>query len=481
MNFSIKGTLLFVGMMSTLALAPPAPAISLSPGSIAVDAPVAGPNPTPPTLTLQNTGDARLKWTSTSNALWLSVSPSSGNLNKTESIVLTVSISTLGLLAGTYTGTLTFSDPAASNSPQTCTVTLHMSATPRIGVSPASLTWTAPEGGPNPSDQTVTIENTGTGTLSWSASFSPSWISGNVSSGNLSSGASQNVTVSVNVIGLTPGTHTGSMMVTATGAPNSPQTVPISVTVSAAPVIGLSPGSLTFDAPQGGANPPPATLTLGNEGGGTLAWNATTDAAWLGVSPISGSLAAGNKQSLTVTVNTTGLLEGTYLAAVHVAATGASNTPQTVGVTLNVNALPKIGANPGSLGFVVSLDSSTSAPAGLSVTNTGSGTLVWSVSPGASWLSITPSGGSLGALASAPLLMTANASGMAVGHYTASVHVTDPNALNSPQTVNVDLTVLDSDLPVHAPAGQCGLMGLELLLPLLVLRRFRRRGGLRCC
>jgi hypothetical protein len=253
------------------------------------------------------------------------------------------------------------------------------------------------------------------------------------------------------------------------------------VTVSAAPVIGLSPGSLTFDAPQGGANPAPAALTLENQGGGTLAWNATTDAAWLAVSPISGSLAAGIKQSLTVTVNTASLAEGTYLAAVHVTATGASNTPQTVGVTLNVNALPKIGANPGSLGFVVSLDSSTSAPAGLSVTNTGSGTLVWSVSPGASWLSITPSGGSLGALASAPLLMTANASGMAVGHYTASVHVTDPNALNSPQTVNVDLTVLDSDLPVHAPAGQCGLMGLELLLPLLVLRRFRRRGGLRCC
>jgi hypothetical protein len=175
-----------------------------------------------------------------------------------------------------------------------------------------------------------------------------------------------------------------------------------------------------------------------------------------------------------VTVNTSGLSEGTYLAAVHVAATGASNTPQTVGVTLNVNALPKIGANPKTLTFAVASDTGSSSPSAVSVSNTGSGTLSWSASGAAPWLTLSPASGSLGALASEPMLLTIQAAGMAPGQYTTTLQVSDPSAINSPQTVAVELTVTDSGLPTNAPAGQCGLLGLELLLvPFLC----RRRGG----
>jgi hypothetical protein len=47
---------------------------------------------------------------------------------------------------------------------------------PAIGASPTSLSFTAQQGGGNPSAQTVTISNTGGGTLSWNASTSTTWL-----------------------------------------------------------------------------------------------------------------------------------------------------------------------------------------------------------------------------------------------------------------------------------------------------------------
>jgi hypothetical protein len=207
-----------------------------------------------------------------------------------------------------------------------------------------------------------------------------------------------------------------------------------------------------------------------------MGWTASSDALWLSVSPTSDSVGAGLSETLTVSVNTTGLAEGTYLAAVHLASGTASNSPQTVPVTLNVNSQPKIGINPKSISFSTSTDVGTCPPSALSVTNTGSNTLNWTVTGGAPWLHISPGSGSLGALASEPFVMSIQAAGMTPGRYTTTVHVEDPNAINSPQTVAIDLTVGPSDLPVSAPAGQCGLLGLEALGAWLLLRLRSRLG-----
>jgi len=465
-------------LLLTLGAAPPGPQISLNPSSLVIDAPEGGPAPAPSTLTVQNSGDGKLKWTATPSDPWLHVSPATSTLNKSESIDLAVSVDLSGLAPGTHTATIQVSDPMASNSPQTCSVTLHVNSVPRIGLSPGPISWTAPEGGPDPADQTVTIQNTGGGTLTWSASDNASWLTSSPGSGTLLSGASENVTLKVSVSGLVAGPYTGSWMVTSPNAPNSPQSLPMSLTVSKSPVIGIAPSALTFDAPQGGANPSPGTLTLSNDGGGTLSWTAAPDASWLSVSPTFGSLAAGAGQTLTVSVNTATLAEGTYLAAVHLSATGATNSPVLVNVTLNVNSQPKIGANPKALSFTASSDQGAASPAATSVTNTGSGTLTWTASPSASWLAVSPSGGSLAALASEPLLISVNTAGMTPGHYTATVDVSDPNSLNSPQTVSIDLSVTESSLPVHAPAGQCGLFGPELVVLAWILRR--KRGASSC-
>ncbi|HJQ67450.1 MAG TPA: S8 family serine peptidase [Blastocatellia bacterium] len=101
---------------------------------------------------------------------------------------------------------------------------------PTIGVSPSSFSFTATAGGANPANQSLSITNTGGGSLNWTASDDATWLTISPTSGT----APSTVTLSVNIAGLTPGTYNGTITVTATGATNSPVNVPVTLTVNAA-------------------------------------------------------------------------------------------------------------------------------------------------------------------------------------------------------------------------------------------------------
>ncbi len=101
---------------------------------------------------------------------------------------------------------------------------------PTIGVSPSSFSFTATAGGANPANQSLSITNTGGGTLNWTASDNATWLTISPTSGT----APSTVTLSVNIAGLTPGTYNGTITVTATGATNSPVNVPVTLTVNGA-------------------------------------------------------------------------------------------------------------------------------------------------------------------------------------------------------------------------------------------------------
>ncbi len=111
-----------------------------------------------------------------------------------------------------------------------CNATTGGTPSPTIGVSPSSLSFTATVGGGNPASQSVSITNTGGGTLNWSASSNASWLSVSPASGT----APSTLTASVNISGLSAGTYNGTITITATGATNSPLSVPVTLTVNSA-------------------------------------------------------------------------------------------------------------------------------------------------------------------------------------------------------------------------------------------------------
>ncbi|HTA47574.1 MAG TPA: IPT/TIG domain-containing protein [Bryobacteraceae bacterium] len=207
---------------------------------------------------------------------------------------------------------------------------------------------------------------------------------------------------------------------------------------AAASTISLTPTTLQFAASAGGTAPAAQTIQIANTGTGTLAWTATATVAsggsWLSVTPTSG--AAGGSASVSVSID--GLNAGTYNGTVQIASPGASNTPQTVAVTLIITgAPPALSVTPQTLSFQYTVGGATPDPQSVSITNTGGGTLSWTASASDFWLGASSASGS----GPATLSISVNPANLAAGTYTGTVQINASGAAGSPASVSVTLVV----------------------------------------
>ncbi len=198
-----------------------------------------------------------------------------------------------------------------------------------LAVSPSSLQFSMTFGGTAPAAQSIQISNSGSGTLSWTATASAAWITVSPASGT----APSTLSVSISPAGLSAGTYTGNVQIAAANATNTPESIGVTLTVvAAAPSLVVAPQTLAFQYAYGGAVPAAQNVAITNAGGGTLAWTASTSAYWLGVSAASGAGPA----TLTLSVNPVNLAAGTYTGTVQIIAAGALGSPAPVSVTLVV-------------------------------------------------------------------------------------------------------------------------------------------------
>lgn len=123
-----------------------------------------------------------------------------------------------------------------------------------------------------------------------------------------------------NVIGKTPYDFVIQGTGVAAGIALSPSTVAITT------MVGSTPGSPGF--------------TVTNVGLGQLVYSVSTNAEWLSVSPVGGTLYPNVGQNHTVTFNVSGLSGGTSNATITVSDANASNSPQTVAVSLVLTNIP---------------------------------------------------------------------------------------------------------------------------------------------
>ena len=313
----------------------PAPLICCSPKSFSFNATEGGSNPASRTLEISNSGVGTISWTLSDNAAWLSEDPTSGS-STGERDTVTVSVDMAGMSAGDYSANITITDDGVINSPCTVPVSLHISPpAPEISFNPEGLSFTVVEGDSAPADETLEIWNSGTGILNWSLSDNVAWLSEDPTSGS-STGEHDIVAVSVDIAGMSVGDYCADITITADGASNSPQKVPVSLHISsAAPEISCKPESLSFTAVEGGSTPANKTLEIWNSGIDTLSWSVSDDADWLSENPTSGS-STGEHDVVVVSVNTTGMSDGDYSASIIIAAPEASNSPQTVAVSLYI-------------------------------------------------------------------------------------------------------------------------------------------------
>ena len=97
-----------------------------------------GTDPAVQMMSVLNSGGGTLNYAVSDDAAWLSVTPAAGTLTPQNH---TISVDVTGLAVGTYTGTITISDPFAANNPLRVPVVLAVSPATPV---PASASLTGP-------------------------------------------------------------------------------------------------------------------------------------------------------------------------------------------------------------------------------------------------------------------------------------------------------------------------------------------------
>jgi len=305
--------------------------LTLSQSSFVFQALVNGPAPSSQTLNVTASGSTPFTATSSSNAPWLSISPS-GSLLTPQTLTVSVNPAAAGSVAGTLAGSISLT---ANGVTQTLSVTLQLSNSTgggNVTTDQSSLSFTVQAGSAAPTPKTLVVSNavTGTAGILYSVSTSTSWLSATPSQATTQSV----VSVSVNPAGLAAGTYTGNVTITPTGG--TAVSIPVTFTVQPAATVTASPTSLTFTYRVGGDAPAAQTVQTS---GGTFTTQASSDGNWLSVSPATGSTGS----SITASVNPAGLNAGTRSGTITV--TGAQGVAGTVviSVTLSITApLPTI-------------------------------------------------------------------------------------------------------------------------------------------
>ncbi len=214
-------------------------------------------------------------------------------------------------------------------------------------------------------------------------------------------------------------------------------TVVANTTVLAAvanPKMNLAPTSLTFNYQIGGSNPAPQSVAVSSSTSTAINYTATTATTWL--TTTASGMTPGN---LSIGANPSGLAAGTYTGSVSVASTGASNSPQSIPVTLNVTSAatkPALNLSPTSVTFNFQIGGSTPTAQKVATTSSTSTVIPYSASTSTAWLTATGSGSTPGSIN-----LSVNPSGLAAGTYTGSVSVTGTGASNSPVSLPVTLNV----------------------------------------
>jgi len=197
--------------------------------------------------------------------------------------------------------------------------------------------------------------------------------------------------------------------------------------------LALSVTSLTYNATQGGANPANQTfdVTSSND---PLEFTAAKTQPWLTVDPTGGT----TPQTVTASVDITGMTAGTYYDTVTVDAAAADNSPQTVAITLNIAEPPLvIATSPDTLYFSAVEGGADPAGQMMYVTEQLDRNVAFSALENSTRLSLSKTSGTT----PDSIMVSSLASGLTPGTYLDSVIVNAPTATNSPQMVYAQLTV----------------------------------------
>ena len=293
-----------------------------------------------------------------------------------------------------------------------------------------------------------TINADGNGTFNVNITVDPGWSIGQhtVQASEAITHRGAQLTFTIVSGGTTP-TPTSTATATDTPSPTLSPTVSPSATASTGALSCVNPASITLGPVSAKSSQAVSrTLTLCTTGTGSVNWTATWDqgqAPWLAFDHSAGTITAPGQATITVFANASQLKVGNYSATVTFSSQASSITQTlTVNFTVQANC---INGSPNALTFNAMLHVSEAPSQSVSLSNCG-GAGNWSTSvktsDGASWLSATPTSGTLNGNSSQTVTINASTlnSTLVAGVYNGTVTF----ALGSSTfTINVTFNVQD--------------------------------------
>jgi Abnormal spindle-like microcephaly-assoc'd, ASPM-SPD-2-Hydin/Viral BACON domain len=252
------------------------------------------------------------------------------------------------------------------------------------------------------------------------------------------------VSVCVKTAGLAAGTYKGHVITTqratnsaGQGVNNSPFSVPVTLVITGATAEALTASSaaLSFSATVGAAVPAKQSLTIGDTPASTLPFTVTADQAWITLSAASGTTSS----VIQVGANNSGLAAGSYSGHVIVTASGVTNSPMSISVTLVVAAAQTkvLTAAPSALSFSGMAGAAAPATQSLTIGDSPASALAFTVTADQTWISLSAASGTT----SSAIQVGAKTAGLVAGNYTGHVIVSAAGVTNSPMSVTVTLAV----------------------------------------
>lgn len=127
------------------------------------------------------------------------------------------------------------------------------------------------------------------------------------------------------------------------------------------------------------------SLDISNTGNALLSWQISEDASWLSCNPTSGTTQPEEKASIVVTVDRTGLTRGSYSQNLTITSDGGSAV---VNIKMAVQGIT-VSTSPEELDF-----GSVTTSMQLSIINTGSANVAYTIAPSNSWIQVSKTSGS---------------------------------------------------------------------------------------
>ncbi len=164
--------------------------------------------------------------------------------------------------------------------------------------------------------------------------------------------------------------------------------------------------------------------------------------------------------------DTTGYSDGSHTIKVKVTDAAVQTAIKEITVTVNNSSPGKIILSTTRIDFATATNTNPTTDQKIVVENTGGVSLNWTATPTESWIQVSPPSGS----GSGIVTVSVNASGLSIGTHTGKISIEDPNATNSPKTINVILKIYSSasvyepfgsfDTPINETTGITGAVPL---------------------